>query len=76
MVAISKDNRALRHFLAWIAEGDLEVVVWRTDDETPVLVSLVDINESPPHALTLQVMDTEQASGTDAPSDVPPLWHP
>jgi hypothetical protein len=52
------------------------VVVWRTDDETPVLVSPVDINESPPHALSLQVMDTEQASGTDAPGDVPPLWHP
>jgi hypothetical protein len=26
----------------------------------PVLVSLVDINESLPHPLTLQVMDTEE----------------
>jgi hypothetical protein len=43
-MAISKDNRALRRFLDWIAEGDLEVVVWRTDDETPVLESFVDIN--------------------------------
>jgi hypothetical protein len=25
-VAISKDNSALRRFLGWIAEGDLEVV--------------------------------------------------
>jgi hypothetical protein len=59
-MAISKDNRALRRFLGWIAEGDLEIIVWRTDDETPVLVSLVDVNESLPHALTLQVMDTEE----------------
>jgi hypothetical protein len=59
-MAIWKDNRALRRFLGWIAEGDLEVVVWRTDDETPVLVSLVDINESPTHAVTLQVTDTEE----------------
>ena len=46
--------------LGWIAEGDLEVVVWRTDEETPVLVSLVVINESPPHAVTFQVKDTEE----------------
>jgi hypothetical protein len=59
-MTISKDNRALRRFLGWIAEGDLEVIVWRTDDETPILVSLVDINESLPHALTLQVVDTEE----------------
>jgi hypothetical protein len=26
----------------------LEIVTWRTDEETPVLVSLVEINESPP----------------------------
>jgi hypothetical protein len=75
-VAISKDNRALRRFLGWIVEGDLEVVVWRTDDATPVLVSLVDINESPSHAITLQVMDTEEGDRTDAPADLPALWHP
>jgi hypothetical protein len=32
--------------------------LWRTDEETPVLVSIVEINESPPHAVTLQVKDT------------------
>ena len=75
-MAISKDNRALRRFLGWIAEGDLELVVWRTDDETPVLVSLVDINESPPHAVTLQVMDTEEGARAGTPDDLPTFWHP
>jgi len=73
-VAISKDNRALRRFLAWIAEGDLEVIVWRTDDETPILVSLVDINDSPPHAITLRVIDSEEGDPTDAPGVLAP-WH-
>ena len=59
-MAISKDNRALRRFFGWVAEGDFEVIVWRTDDETPVLVSLVDVNESPTHTVTLQVTDTEE----------------
>jgi IMP cyclohydrolase len=74
-MAISKDNRALRRFLGWIAEGDLEVIVWRTDDETPVLVSLVDINESPPHAITLQLTDSEEGEQADAPGVLEP-WHP
>ena len=74
-MAISKDNRALRRFLAWIAEGDLEVIVWRTDDETPILVSLVDINDSPPHAITLRVTDSEEGEPTDAPDVLAP-WHP
>lgn len=66
-MAISKDNRAFRRFLGWIAEGDLEVIVWRTEDETPILVSLVDINESPPHAITLQLTDSEEGEQADAP---------
>ena len=74
-MAISKDNRALRRFLAWIAEGELEVIVWRTDDETPILVSLVDINESPPHAITLRVTDSEEGEPPDAPGVLAPR-HP
>jgi hypothetical protein len=59
-MGITKENRALRRLLAWLAEGDLEVTVWRSEDETPVLVSLVDIHQAPPHAVTLQVIDTDE----------------
>jgi hypothetical protein len=60
-VAISKENRALKRFLGWVAESDLEVMVWRTEDETPVMLSLVDLHASPPHAVTLHVTDTEES---------------
>jgi len=30
VMAVSKDNRALRRFLAWLSEDDVEVMVWQT----------------------------------------------
>jgi hypothetical protein len=59
-MAISKDNRALKRVLGWLAESDLELLVWRTEDDTPVMVSVVDITKAPPHAVTLKVMDTTE----------------
>ena len=59
-VAIAKNNRALRRLLARLAEGDLEVLIWRTEDDVPVLVSLVDTNAEPAHAVTLHVTDTNE----------------
>ena len=66
-VAIAKNNRALRRLLAWLAEGDLEVLIWRTEDDVPVLVSLVDTNADPAHAVTLQVTDTNEGQPSLSP---------
>ncbi|MGH9092381.1 MAG: hypothetical protein ACRDZR_13555 [Acidimicrobiales bacterium] len=59
-MAVDKDNRALRRFLAWLSEDDVEVIVWQTEDEVPLLVSVVDTTREPVHAVTLQVIDTNE----------------
>ena len=59
-MAISKDNRALKRVLGWLRESDLELLVWATEDDTPVMVSVVDITEQPPHSVTLKVTDTNE----------------
>ena len=59
-MTIDGQNRALRRLLGWIAESDLEILVWQADDETPVLLSVVDKSETPVHAATLRVLDTNE----------------
>jgi hypothetical protein len=63
-MAISKENRALKRLLGWLSEGDLELIVWRTEDDTPVMVSVVDMTASPPHTVTVRVMNTQESEDT------------
>jgi hypothetical protein len=60
LVVVDKDNRALRRFRSWLSEDDVEVIVWRTEDEVPWLVSIVDTTSEPVHAVTLQVTGTNE----------------
>jgi hypothetical protein len=60
MMAVDKDNRALRRFLAWLSEDDVEVIVWHAEGGVPLLVSIVDTTREPVHAVTLQVTDTNE----------------
>jgi hypothetical protein len=61
-MAVDKDDRALRgrRFLARLSEDDVEVIVWRTEDEVPLLVSIVDTTADPVHGVTLQVTGHER----------------
>jgi len=63
-MAISKENRALKRLLGWLSEGDFELIVWRTEDDTPVMVSVVDMAASPPHTVTVRVMNTQEGEET------------
>jgi hypothetical protein len=60
LMAVDKDNRALRRFVGWLSEDDVEVIVWRTEDGVPLLVTIVDATAEPVHAVTLQVTDTDE----------------
>jgi len=58
-------------FLDGLPKSDLEVIVWRTKDETPILMSFIDLTAKPPHAVTLQVMSTEDGAPRDGePTDL------
>lgn len=64
-MSIDGRNRALRRLLGWLSESDLNVIVWKTEDETPILLSVVDSSEEPVHAATLRVLDTTEDGSED-----------
>ena len=67
-MAVNKDNRALRRFLAWLSEDDVEVIVWRAEGEVPLLISIVDRSREPAHVVTLQITDTDDGGDTTGTS--------